>query len=172
MSRLTNELRVIPKPAWIVALFIYAASTIPMFFLVTPGDADIGRWARWEQAFFVFGMFLFVVPPVALIGYVYGDARRRRMRYVMWTLLATFIPFGVGMILYFILRDPLPKLCPGCRNEATKGLPFCPYCGTPLESRCWNCGKSVDLGWANCGHCGQRLHALTPQATQDQGLAT
>ena len=29
------------------------------------------------------------------------------MNYVMWTLLAIFIPSAVGVILYFILRDPI-----------------------------------------------------------------
>lgn len=32
----------------------------------------------------MYGMFLVVVVWVALIGYIYGDAKRREMRYVLW----------------------------------------------------------------------------------------
>src|SRR5215831_16663734 len=114
MSRFTKELRVIPKAAWIVAWFAYLCMVVPLFFFVAPTDPEIGKWPRWGQALVVYGSFLLVVALVALIGYVYGDAKRRQMRYVMWTLLAIFIPNGIGMILYFILRDPLPEPCPGC----------------------------------------------------------
>ncbi|MGA7226575.1 MAG: PLDc N-terminal domain-containing protein, partial [Candidatus Acidiferrales bacterium] len=56
---------------------------------------------------------IIVVVWILMIGYVYGDAKRRGMRHVMWTLLAIFIPDMIGVILYFILRDPLMNKCPG-----------------------------------------------------------
>ena len=61
-----------------------------------------------------------------LIGYVYGDARRRGMRYVMWTLLAIFLFNGIGIILYFILREPLMVYCSRCgagRTAQSRILP-------------------------------------------------
>ena len=54
-----------------------------------------------------------------LIAYVYGDARRRGMRYVMWTLLAIFLFNGIGIILYFILREPLMVYCSRCGGGRT-----------------------------------------------------
>jgi hypothetical protein len=171
MSRFTKELLVIPKAAWIVGWFAYACFTVPLFFFVVPTDRDIGKWPRWGQALFVYGIFLLVVALVALIGYIYGDAKRRQMRYVMWTLLAIFIPNAIGMILYFLLRDPLPNPCPGCGTVEKAGFPFCPHCGTSLQQTCPKCGKPVDPTWANCAHCGQRLPAPTPRATQNQALA-
>lgn len=170
MSRFTKELRVIPTAAWIVGWVMYLCFTVPMFFLVLPTDPDIGRWPRWGQALFIYGIFLFVVALVALIGYIYGDAKRRHLRYVMWTLLAIFIPYALGIILYFvlrdysILRDPLSP-CPGCGNVVKTGFPFCPHCGTSLQPACPNCGKAVEPVWANCAHCGQRLTAPVPRAT-------
>ena len=172
MSRFTKELRVVPKEAWVAAWFIYACFAVPMFFFVAPTDAEIGKWPRWGQALFVYGISLFAVAYVALIGYVYGDAKRRQMRYVMWTLLAIFIPNAVGMILYFILRDPLWKPCPGCGTLAKTGLPFCPRCGTSLQPTCANCGQLVDPTWAHCGHCGQRLEVRATRPTPSQSLAT
>lgn len=172
MSRFTKELRVIPKAAWIVGWLIYACFTVPMFFFVVPTDPDIGKWPRWGQALFVYGILLILVALVALIGYVYGDAKRRHMRYVVWTLLVIFVPFGIGMILYFILRDPLPKPCPGCGNLVKAGFPFCPQCGVLLQPTCPKCGKPVDSTWRNCAYCGERLPAPAPRTTQNQGLAT
>jgi Double zinc ribbon len=157
MSRFTKELRVIPRAAWIVAGLMYAAITSPLFFYVLPHDPEMGKWPRWGQALFVYGIFLFLVALVAVIGYVYGDAKRRQMRAVMWTLLAIFIPDAIGIILYFILRDPLPKPCPGCGNLVKPGFAFCPRCGTSVQPTCPNCGKGVDATWSNCPHCGQRL---------------
>jgi hypothetical protein len=156
MSRFTKELRVIPKAAWIVE-FAYLCFAVPLFIFVARTDPEIGKWPRWGQALCVFGMFLFVVAWVTLIGYIYGDAKRRQMRYVMWTLLAIFIPNAIGMILYFILRDPLPKPCLGCGHIEKAGFPFCPHCGALLQPTCSKCGKPVDPTWANCAHCGQRL---------------
>jgi predicted amidophosphoribosyltransferase len=92
-----------------------------------------------------------------LAGYVYGDAKRRAMRYVMWTLLAIFIPDGIGIILYFILRSATPKPCPGCSQDVPSGFVFCPHCGTALQATCPNCGRGVERGWANCPHCGTKL---------------
>ena len=99
---------------------------------------------------------------VLLIGYVNGDARRRGMRYVMWTLLAMFIPNAIGIILYFILRDPLMKPCPGCSLIVRPGFTFCPHCGTSLRPTCSNCGKAVEIGWANCPQCGTKLPGVAP----------
>ena len=95
----------------------------------------------------VFGPGLVLAIGVLLIGYVNGDARRRGMRYVMWTLLAIFIPNAVGIILYFILRDPILKPCPQCGHIVRPGFTFCPHCGTSLQPTCPNCGKGVEPGW-------------------------
>jgi len=164
MSRFGQELRVIPRAAWITGFAIYAAMTIPLFFFVIPSDPEMGKWPEWGQALFVFGFCLVVVPIIALIGYVYGDAKRRGMRYVMWTLLAIFIPDAIGVILYFVLRDPMPRPCPGCKAAVKHGFTFCPHCGSAVQPTCPNCGKGVEFGWMNCPHCGTRLPSQTPQA--------
>jgi RNA polymerase subunit RPABC4/transcription elongation factor Spt4 len=97
---------------------------------------------------------------VLLIGYVNGDAKRRGMRYVMWTLLAAFIPNAIGIILYFILRDTLPHACGGCSQMVKAGYAFCPYCGTNLMPGCPVCKRRVEPGWKNCPDCGSSLGAI------------
>ena len=172
MSRFTKELRVIPKAAWIVAWFAYLCVTVPLFLFVAPTDPEMGKWPRWGQALLIYGFLLLQVAWVALIGYIYGDAKRRQMRYVMWTLLSIFIPNAIGMILYFILRDPLPKPCPGCGHVEKGKFPFCPHCGTLLQPTCPKCDKPVEPTWANCAYCGQQLPEPATRATQNPSVAT
>ncbi len=172
MSRFTKELRVIPEAAWIFAWFAYSCLTVWLFFFVAPKDPEMAKLPRWGQALLVYGFFLLMVAWVALIGYIYGDAKRRQMRYVMWTLLAIFVPHAIGMILYFILRDPLPKTCPGCGNVEKAKFPFCPRCGTLLQATCPKCDKPVEPTWANCAYCGQQLPELATRATQNPSVAT
>ena len=63
-------------------------------------------WPAWGLAAFRGLMPLVLIPYIALIGYVNADSRRRGMRSLMWTLLAIFVPNALGIILYFVLRDP------------------------------------------------------------------
>lgn len=165
MSRLTKELRIIPTAAWVVGWLAYVCITTPMFFYVLPEDSDMGRWPLWGRALFVYGFFLFAVAYVALIGYIYADAKRRQMRYVMWTLIAILLaPYAIGIILYFIVRGPLPKPCPGCGTLVKAGFVFCPDCGTSVQPSCPNCGKGVERAWSNCPHCGLQLPTTSPRA--------
>ena len=55
------------------------------------------------------------------MGFIYADAKRRRMRHVMWAWLA-LVPYFIGVILYFILRDPLPTPCHQLRHGGTAGF--------------------------------------------------
>jgi len=96
---------------------------------------------------------------ILLVGYVFADARRREMRYVMWTWLAALIPDGIGIILYFILRDPLPSPCPKCKTSVPAKFTFCPHCGAALRPCCPQCGKAIEHGWQNCAYCGTRIGA-------------
>jgi RNA polymerase subunit RPABC4/transcription elongation factor Spt4 len=94
-----------------------------------------------------------------LIGYVHIDAKRRGMRYIMWTLLAIFIPNAIGIILYFILRDPLLVHCSRCGAAVRPGFAFCPNCGAALKPSCPQCRRPVEPGWSHCPNCGASLRA-------------
>jgi len=164
MSKFTEHLGVIPRAAKLAALIIslgFTAFVLYMCFYPPPGSKPL------PAAGMVFLPILAFAIPFAiimLVGYVYGDARRRGMRYVMWTLFAIFVPNAIGIILYFILRDPLPSTCSRCSASVSSKFTFCPSCGTPAKPVCPQCGKQVEIGWSNCGHCGAKLPAVPQRA--------
>lgn len=161
MSRFTEELSVIPRTARFIAACAWLLATTGFVLLVKLGhDRDLANSPALQIFVMVFPPLVFTIYAL-LIGYVYADAKRRGMRYVMWTVLAMFIPDGIGIILYFVLRDPPMRACPSCAQLAKSGFTFCPHCGTSLLPTCPNCGRGVELGWANCPHCGTKLPSGT-----------
>lgn len=161
MSRFSEGLKIIPRPAWYAAAVVYAFFSTLAITVFIPGDRVMRTWPLTGKLAFAYLVFLIFVPWILLIGYIYADAKRRGMRYAMWTWLAALIPDAIGIIIYFILRDPLPRPCPGCSALLKSGFVFCPYCGTAMKPRCPNCGHAVEHGWANCPECGSKLPALT-----------
>jgi RNA polymerase subunit RPABC4/transcription elongation factor Spt4 len=160
MNRFRNELRVIPRAAWGVGIFLYLAIAIGLTVAIHfSGGQEFQGMPAPVKLLFPFIVSLLIFVPAALIGYVNGDAKRRGMRYVMWTLLAILVPDAIGIILYFILRDPLPKPCTGCGTVVRPGFAFCPKCGTEVRPACSSCGKAIEPDWLNCAYCGKKIAA-------------
>ena len=153
MTPVSQRTRVIPITAWVIASIILVAMSLLMIWII-PWEGNVPLVVR---------ILIPVIPPFALagwtllIGYVYGDARRRCMRYAMWTLLAIFIPNGIGVILYFILRDPIPGYCSKCGSRAQQGHAFCPGCGAGILPACAQCHRAGQPGWSHCAWCGAKL---------------
>jgi hypothetical protein len=141
-----------------VAYFVASALFILVFALIRyaaiPSDPKAAAWPEIGKLALPTAAALVISTMVMLIGYIYGDAKRRGMRYVMWTLLAIFIPDAIGIILYFILRDPMPNPCPGCGADVNSTFTFCPSCSTPLRATCTQCGRPMERGWRHCPNCG------------------
>ena len=96
---------------------------------------------------------------ILLIGYVNGDASRRGMSRVAWTLLAILIPNALGIVLYFVLRKPRPPNCPQCAAVIDHGFGFCPRCRHRLTPVCAQCQRSVHADDKFCPYCGGDLAA-------------
>jgi len=163
MSRFEQEFALVPAGArWTAALVVLAFATLMAGLFLLPPLAE-----HDTKAFFVLSPFFLLTligaVPIAvyvlLVGYVFGDARRRGMNHVLWTLLAIFIPNAIGIILYFILRDPVPVPCPSCGALARKGQAYCAGCGTAVRVACPQCRQPVEPGWRNCTRCGAGLLA-------------
>ncbi len=158
----------IPRPAKFIALALWAGLGSLFRFVLLPTDAEMSAWMEWQKILFAFGLTAVLAAYVLLIGYVFADARRRCMRYVLWTWLAALIPNGVGVLLYFVIRDPLPIDCPNCGEKSRPGFVYCPKCGSALKRSCEGCGRGLEAGWSNCAYCGKRIGngAGTPAAAQ------
>jgi len=64
------------------------------------------------------------------LGYVYGDARQRAMKPVLWVLVALLFPNLLGFLLYFVMRQPIASECGHCGHFVPMEQRFCSYCGT------------------------------------------
>jgi Double zinc ribbon len=171
MTRFEEEWALVPVPArWIAVLVFLAMAGLMASLFLLPLVVE----HEYRGLLFVFPVYLMTLIGavalavyVLLIGYVYGDARRRMMNQVLWTLLAIFVPSAVGVILYFILRDPVPVPCPACATPARKGHAFCASCGAAVRAACPQCRQPVEAGWRNCARCGSPLaQATSPPASE------
>lgn len=154
MSKFPEEMKVISWGAWVIAVCIGLGFAVLLQVVAIPRDPKLAGWPELFALCFSVGMGIFLFIYTLLIGYVNGDARRRGMRYVMWTLLAIFVPNGIGIILYFILRDPLPQVCPKCGVTVRSKGAFCPACGATLRNTCPACHGALEPGWSHCASCG------------------
>lgn len=168
MSRFDREWAIVPMGArWTAAIVCLALACLAATFFLLPGLAEKNGTALLVMV----PVFLASLVGVALVGayvllvgYVCGDARRRGMNSVLWTLLAIFIPNAIGIILYFILRDPLPVPCPACGTPAKKGQAYCAACGAAVRAACPQCHQPVEPGWRNCTRCGASFAAASASA--------
>ncbi len=163
MNRFSDELRIIPVVAWILAVLIPICSFVLLFTVAIPQNPKMSLWPVVGRVAFAIWPGLLVGVLVLFYGYIYADARRRGMRYVMWTLLAIFVPNTIGIILYFILRDPLLARCPKCGAQGRVNFTFCPQCGAELTTTCPSCKRPVEPGWKSCPYCRSALGAASPR---------
>src|SRR6266850_3227690 len=137
--RFWSEFRIIPR--WLIALVIvlfFAAQVIafvvntkvfaPSGQIFPPELKDDPALASLALAGIVTGISLCMAALVFLIAYVNRDAKRRGMNSALWTILVIILlpAWGfIGFVIYYLMREPLPYLCPQCGNDlkaATNGV--------------------------------------------------
>ena len=166
MTDARNKSSVIPKAAWVLAIVAYFFFYMVMRFGVIPRDPHSSHWPG--PAKFVASCIapLLAVAWILLIGYIYGDSKRRGMRSWLWVLLSIFIPNAIGIILYFFLRDPLMFYCSSCGASVKSTYTFCPNCSAPLRPTCTQCGRGLERGWKHCPNCGTAAPAANQNPSQ------
>lgn len=151
---LTSEIKIIPAWAWTLASVAFIAAQ--WFFniaLASHHDAP-PAWARP-----LFGLLagLVVSCYLLLIGYINRDAQRRGMSRTLWTIVAVIIPNGLGIILYFVLRQPRNSVCPQCNCAVQSGFNYCPRCSHKLSPSCPQCQRLVGANDTYCPYCGTAM---------------
>jgi len=154
---LTAEIKIIPSWAWALAAIAFvAAQWFLNIGIVHHADAP-PAWSRpllGLLAGLAGGCYLL------FIGYVNRDAKRRGMSPTLWTIVAIFIPNALGILLYFVLRQPLSSACPQCGHAVQTGFNFCPQCNCKLSPSCPQCQRVISARDVYCPYCG------TPQQNQ------
>jgi RNA polymerase subunit RPABC4/transcription elongation factor Spt4 len=151
---LTAEIKIVPVWVWVLAGIGFVAAQWFFNIAVARHSNAPPAWARPLLGLLlglVLGCFLL------LIGYINRDAKRRGMSPAFWTILAVIIPNALGIILYFLLRQPLRSACPQCGNAVQTGFNFCPRCSYKLSPSCPQCQRLVGVNDIYCPYCGTSL---------------
>ena len=99
------------------------------------------------------------------LGYVNRDAKRRGMNPTLWTLLVVVLSPGslfIGLIIYLLIREPLPYTCPRCSQLVGPRFNFCPNCKCDLHPSCPNCKREIAETDKFCPYCAQDLSGSLP----------
>ena len=95
-----------------------------------------------------------------MLGYVYRDAKRRDMNPILWTLLVLILSpayMFIGLIIYLLVREPLPYSCPQCSTTVNARFNFCPNCKYNLHPACPQCQREVSDTDKFCPFCATEL---------------
>ena len=178
--RFSEEFRIVPRWLKVLCVVLYLlAVAIAMLVAINLPDArftdlrDDAALATLAAVGTVTGIGLFLSAFILMLGYVNRDAKRRGMNSVLWTLLVLVLSpgyVGIGFIIYFLIREPLPYPCPRCSQPVGPRFNFCPNCKCDLHPSCPNCKHEIAETDKYCPYCAYELRkpveapALTPPA--------
>ena len=171
--RFWDEFRIIPR--WVIGLVIvlfFLAQGIAFLVNVTAperGDQVFPPELKDNLALASLALFglvtlvsIFMAGFIFLVAYVNRDAARRGMNAALWTILILiFLPtWGlIGLVIYFLMREPLPYPCPQCGTSVSARFNFCPNCKCNLQPSCPQCKREVAELDKFCPYCGNDLAA-------------
>jgi len=171
-STFREELRILPK--WLVwvcvvkttlAIIIGVAINLHNFKTGGPIFPDESlRNDPGASCAALFGVILaaaFVISVFILtLGYVYRDAKRRGMNGALWMLLVLILSpayLFIGLIIYLLIREPLPFTCPQCSATISARFNFCPNCKYNLHPSCPQCQREISDSDKFCPYCATQL---------------
>ena len=133
------ELRVIPRWLLAVVVGLCIVGTIGgvLWGIFLPGIGIIEPLSQRVRIELVLGVLVAWITSVAVFfyGYIWADAKRRGMSPVLWLLVSLLMPYLIGAILYFAVREPLPMDCPQCGRKVNTHFNFCPDCQFNLRPK-------------------------------------
>jgi Double zinc ribbon len=143
-------------PLWSIAASVAAFVLVEYYFwVVAPAQRHHAPPAIGLRIYFNLSWGLLASLYFLMIGYISKDAPRRAMSTRLWMLACFVMPGGIGLVLYFLLRQPEISLCPACSTHVQSDFHFCPQCNYQLTASCGSCFRTVrttDLYCTRCGH--------------------
>lgn len=164
-STFAKELRIIPR--WLKVLMIVLSVIAQIVAQIVYTFAKHTPIPRLGLAGVVAGVSIGLTAILFLFVYVNRDAKRRQMNATAWTLAAIFVPYLIGLIIYFLVREPLPFPCPQCGAAVSARFNFCTSCKCNLRPTCPQCKHEVRLEDRYCPHCACELAAKATLASPD-----
>jgi hypothetical protein len=165
--RFREELRIIPRWLNILCLVLYLiAIGIGVTVVNVDPTARFPAFANNAAAstLIIIGIVTGMAIPTAafllMLGYVYRDARRRNMNAPLWTLLVFILAPSsliIGLIIYLLVREPLPFPCPRCGYLVGPRFNFCSNCKCNLHPSCPNCKQEIAETDKFCPNCAYEL---------------
>jgi hypothetical protein len=182
--RFWDEFRIIPRWLMVMVIVLFLAAQV-IAYMVNMDAAQHGgeifppdlkndpALASLALGMIVTGVSFFVASLIFMIAYVNRDASRRGMNSALWTILVIiFLPtWGlIGLIIYLLMREPLPYPCPQCNSTVTARFNFCPSCKCNLHPACPQCKREVAELDKFCPYCGNDLKSpASPAEVPAQG---
>jgi predicted amidophosphoribosyltransferase len=71
----------------------------------------------------------------------------------------------IGLIIYLLVREPLPYACPRCAQLVGPRFNFCSNCKCDLHPSCPNCKQEIAETDKFCPYCAQELGRTTEPAS-------
>jgi hypothetical protein len=184
-TRFRDELRVIPRwliwtcvPLYIVALIV--GVSINLLHIQTGGDVFPPELihqpllACLALAGVITAVSIFLSCWLFMLGYIYRDAKRRGMSPALWTVLVLILSpayLFIGLIIYLLVREPLPYTCPQCSATVSARFNFCPSCKYNLHPACAKCQHEVSDTDKFCAYCGADLVPAKAEENSVEGIA-
>ena len=148
------EIKIVPTWAWVLAGI--GLVCVPFVFSIAIAGEPNAPPA-WARPLLGLLLGLVVGSYLLFIGYINRDAKRRGMSPALWTIVAIIIPNALGILLYFVLRQPLRSACPQCGNAVETSFSFCPRCSCKLNPSCPQCQRVIGPNDIYCPYCGVTL---------------
>jgi hypothetical protein len=154
-TRFIDELRIIPGKVFGILLTLFVIAQIVAQVVNHSFESD--RAPYYAVLGVVTAAGLFISSIVLLFAYINRDAKRRGMNTTLWTLLAIFVPYLIGVVIYFLMREPLPFNCPNCNATVSARFNYCPSCKFDLLPSCPECRREVRAEDKFCPYCAHPL---------------
>ena len=165
--RFSEEFRIVPRWLKVLCLILYllavAIATLVATYMPETRIQDLRDdtvLAALAAVGIVTGIGALLSAFLLMLGYVNRDAKRRGMNSLLWTLLVLVLSpgyVGIGFIIYFLIRDPLPYPCPRCSQPVGPRFNFCPNCKCDLHPCCPNCKHEIAETDKYCPYCAFEL---------------
>jgi len=180
--RFLAEIHIIPKWLKILCTILYVvAVAVGVAVMIKAPDArphdirDDAALSVLAIIGIITGVSLVFAASILMLGYVNRDAKRRGMNSALWTwFVLLMLPTSVGiigLIIYLLVREPLPYPCPRCSKPVGPRFNFCPNCKCNLYPACPNCKKEIAETDKFCPYCATELKPveLTETSSSSRG---